>query len=167
MRTAKGKHLVSHTQCGQQGSSWHLGLSSHCSEDLTLNLVADNHLCCCLVSKLPGQSLPIEWIPFQPKSTSRLLRLATENPVDAMEDFFHLRILQSTTFLKIACSNLSNPDYRCGVVLLSQTWSTCPHTVKASPWHQGLVKEITAFIAGAKEEWGELMFKKPKLPQGF
>lgn len=61
-----------------------------------------------------------------------VLLLATENPADAMEDFFHLRILPSTTFLKIACSNLSNPDYRCGVVLLSQTWSTCPHTVKAS-----------------------------------
>ena len=112
----------------------------------------------------PRISLCRPGFPWAPVS---VLLLVTENPADAMEDFSHLRILQSTTFLKIACSNLSNPDYRCGVVLLSQTWSTCPHIVKASNWHQVVVKEITAFITGAKEEWGELTPQKPKLPEGF
>ena len=41
------------------------------------------------------------------------------------------------------------------------------HASKPISWHQVVVKESTAFIAGTSKVDGQLMLKRPKLPVGF
>lgn len=41
------------------------------------------------------------------------------------------------------------------------------HTAKPIHWHQAVVKERKAFVAGPNKENGKLMLKRPELSDGF